>query len=231
MDFIGELHAEWDLKEDVTVSAHKVWTSAKKLGDAREFCSVFGEALRVDTAALAPHLALLARALNDDLVTRGVPFADQAFPRGPAGGVRDKSTEANVCWRGGGFMDNAMTRGFFVPRKKYRVAQFLATSFARRVSKHFLTRCELNDVVNARVQWRVQLDPDRGCRHVNLIRHTHVEGEFEFLFSAFSAFEVLEAKWSESPQDPDTPHVITVRAAVDNKDPEFPENLPLAPWC
>ena len=48
----------------------------------------------------------------------------------------------------------------------------------------------------------------------------------------FICFEVVRADWSETPQDPETPHEFTIRAAVDNKnDPHFPEDLPLAPWC
>ena len=137
-----------------------------------------------------------------------------------------------MSWRGGGFMDNAATRAFFVPGRKYRVAQFLATSFDLPVAQQFIRRVEHSPVVNASALWKVRLDPDLGCDHVNLVEETHCEGESEFLFAAYSAFEVVAVYWSATPQDPAAPHELTVRAAVDNaNDPRFPEDLPLAPWC
>jgi hypothetical protein len=126
-------------------------------------------------------------------------------------------------------MDNDTTRAFFVPGRKYRVAQFLATSFERTVTANFIQRAEMGGLVNARVQWRVELHPDRGCAHVNLVTQTHVAGESEYLFTAFSAFEVVWVYWSPAPQDPATPHEITIRASADNR--EEREDLPLAPWC
>ena len=161
-------------------------------------------------------------------------LALQPFPRGPGGGARDKSTEAGACWRGGGFMDNAVTRDFYVPGRDYRVAQFLPTSFERPVAERFIDRVQLNGPgpANAYVLWKVRLDPDLGCDHVNLVTATHVPGESEFLFAAFSAFTVVVVNWSPTPQDRATPHEITIRAAVDNRnDPRFPETLALAPWC
>ncbi len=87
-----------------------------------------------------------------------------------------------------------------------------------------------SDVVNACVLWKIVLDPDRRCNHVNLVTATHVPGEFEFLFSAYSAFEVVSVHWSLNPRDLARPHKITLFAAPDNKDENFPEDLPLAPW-
>jgi hypothetical protein len=229
--FYTALQREWTgLDELIAVSAQKVWTSAQQL-QGREFCSIYGEALRKDAVALSEPCAKLARALNANLVGRGTAFADQRFPRGPGSAdARDRSTDAGIVWRGGGFMDNDATRAFFgVPGRKYRVVQLLATSFDRAVARHFIGRVQHNAVVNARVLWRVELDPVRGCKHVNLVTETHVPGEFEFLFAAFSAFEVVHANWSPTPQDPARPHEIMIRAAVDNSVES--EDLPLAPWC
>ena len=79
--------------------------------------------------------------------------------------------------------------------------------------------------------WRIELDKERGCNHVNLIKKSHCPKECEFLFSAYSAFEVVRVHWSPTPQDKARPHEITLRAAPDNKDDvHFPEDLPLAPW-
>ena len=87
------------------------------------------------------------------------------------------------------------------------------------------------DPVNACVLWRIELDYVRGCKHVNLVTATHVAAEVEFLFSAYSAFEVVRVHWSPTPQDKARPHEITLRAAPDNKDDaNFGEGLPLAPW-
>lgn len=46
-------------------------------------------------------------------------------------------------------------------------------------------------------------------------------------FAAFSVFTVKAVEWSAHPDD-DTPHVITVVAAIDNR--KEPEDLPLLPW-
>ena len=89
---------------------------------------------------------------------------------------------------------------------------------------------EFTGLVNACVMWRIELDPHKLCNHVNLVTATHVPGEFEFLFSAYSAFEVVRVHWSPTPQDKALPHEITLRAAPDNKDADFAEDLPLAPW-
>ena len=76
------------------------------------------------------------------------------------------------------------------------------------------------------------------CKHVQYLAETHVQGEEEYLFSAFSVFTVSAEHppvWSASPTDPATPHVITVVPALDNKlQPDgqpWPDDLPLAPWC
>jgi hypothetical protein len=87
------------------------------------------------------------------------------------------------------------------------------------------------------VQWCIQLDQrsdpqgensfQHRCKHVNLLRVTHCEGEKEYLFAAFSVFTVREAVWSANPTVQD-PHRITIGAAIDNALED--EDLPLAPW-
>ena len=85
--------------------------------------------------------------------------------------------------------------------------------------------------VNTLVRWRVLLDadPQRRCRHANLVTETHVQGELEYLFAAFSVFSVVAVHWSDTPQDAATPHEITILAAHDNAQED--ENLWLAPWA
>jgi hypothetical protein len=85
-----------------------------------------------------------------------------------------------------------------------------------------------NDLVNACVMWRIELDPDMRCNHVNLVTATHIPGEFEFLFSAYSAFKVVRVHWSATPQDKAHPHEITLRAEPDNR--TVSEDVPIAPW-
>jgi hypothetical protein len=87
---------------------------------------------------------------------------------------------------------------------------------------------DFGDLVNACVRWRVELDAERRCNHVNLVTATHVPGESEFLFSAYSAFRVDRVHWSPTPRDKQRPHEITLYALPDNK--ETSEDLPLAPW-
>ena len=229
--FINELYGEWGgLAEPIKLSAQKVWTSLRRLGGAIEFCSIFGETVREDRASLAPHSALLARAINANNVSRVGPDA-RAFPKGKGAAAPNQSTEAAVCWRGGGFRDTADVRAFFTVGRPYRVAQFLATSFDATVAERFIGFASMGPFVNARVLWKVKLDAAKPCQHVNLLTgdKTHVQGEAEYLFAAFSAFTVEKVEWSDEPQNPATPHEITIRAAPDNA--AEPEDLPLAPWC
>ena len=58
--------------------------------------------------------------------------------------------------------------------------------------------------------------------------HVLLQGEDEFLFSAYSAFRVDRVHWSPTPRDKQRPHEITLYALPDNK--ETSEDLPLAPW-
>ena len=74
--------------------------------------------------------------------------------------------------------------------------------------------------------WRVRIDPERKCLHVNFVKTSNVAGEEEYLFAPYSAFTVLSARWRAGTTA--EPHEIELLAAVDNM--EEPEDLPLAPW-
>ena len=124
--------------------------------------------------------------------------------------------------RGGGFDDRY--RGFFVKGRKFRQPAFLATSFSERVAREFLrmrggTNCVL---------WRVHIDPERKCSHVNLVKKTvaGLPDEQEYLFAAYSAFTVRSAAWRAGTVA--DPHLIDLDAAWDNK--AEPLDLQLAPW-
>ncbi len=95
----------------------------------------------------------------------------------------------------------------------------------------FRGQARFNDLVNACVLWKIELDPVLRCNHVNLVTASHVRDEVEFLFSAYSAFEVKSVTWSPTPQVKSRPHEIVLYAAPDNQnDATFPEDLPIAPW-
>jgi hypothetical protein len=121
------------------------------------------------------------------------------------------------------------------------VKQFLATSFKEGTADQFLRKAHEpangGDPNRELVKWKITLDP-RGandaqfrCKHVQYLTETHVPGEEEFLFAAFSVFTVTDFVVSASPA---TPHRITIEAALDNKlqpDGKPWADLPLAPWC
>lgn len=139
-------------------------------------------------------------------------------------------------------MDNEETQAFFVPGRKYRMPNYLATSFDKGVTTAFLDRVKFEGVVNALVLWKVQVDsrgkPDSRykCKHVNLIKEKTKtllakeqqagRSEKEYLFAAFSPFAVTKVTWSNDPKK--TPHLIEIEAALDGK--QESEDLPLAPW-
>jgi hypothetical protein len=128
------------------------------------------------------------------------------------------------CWRGGGFDDRY--RRFFVVGKKYRVPGFLATSAHHNVCEDFMDQAQARGFPV--VEWRITFAA-QGCKHVNLLRVTHVAGEEEHLFQAYSGFEVEAVQWSAvTPATTQQPHRITIRAEPDNR--RVLETLALAPW-
>jgi phage tail protein X len=128
----------------------------------------------------------------------------------------------NLCYRGGGFDDRC--RDFFVAGREFRQPAFLATSFSEETARKFLRMRGDGDCV----LWLVRIDPERKCRHVNLVTKCvpGLADEQEYLFAPYSAFTVLNASWKAGTVD--DPHAIELMAAVDNK--AASEDLPLAPW-
>ena len=257
--FLQKLYGEWELEDSVALAAQRLWTSAKKLGGVdngkgegvdvgagAEFCSMWTDVMRRDQASLARPSAMIARALNRQLV------GASKKARIEVAGATDHP-EQHCTWRGGGFgapglpADDPISpeslRQFFTVGRTYRVKQFLATSFRESTAKAFLRKAHNpemgGDPSRQLVMWKVVLDP-RGaddpqyrCKHVQYLNNeTHVKGEEEFLFTVFSVFTVTEVEWSA---DPTVPHRITVEAALDNKlqsdGQPWPVDLPLAPWC
>ena len=212
LPFLQQLQKEAmrHMDDPIEEMMQRMWTSALRLRD-REFCFILNSAVRGDAAALADATAALSRGINTLCVTAGTL-------RGEAVAVTHPPN--NVCLRGGGFDDKY--RGFFVQGRKFRQPAFLATSFSEQVARKFIGWSSMP----VKCLWRVRIDPERKCGHVNLVRKTNVQGEEEYLFAPYSAFEVLSVSWNAGTDA--EPHVIELLAAVDNK--AEPEDLPLAPW-
>jgi hypothetical protein len=213
------------LAAEVGATAELLWTSPQTfngmgdLGLNTELSSLLNLAIRDDHADLAPSTVALARALNALCVAPGRNFAS-VMPLFPPGGI---------SWRGTGFED--AHRDFFTPGKTYRVPGFLATSFSRAVAERFIFN-NATALGKPAVLWKVHVNPEgehqpgKLCRHVNYVAKTHVQGEQEYLFTAYSVFTIRQVTWSVNPQA--TPHEIELDAALDNQ--EHSLDLPLAPW-
>ena len=208
---------------EIDSASQRLWTSAKKMrcnatADQREFCSILNTVIRLDNQDALAGAVVLVRSINQLCVTRRINENQQVLP------------PDDRCFRGGGLPDQH--RAFFQPGKKYRVPGFLATSFKEDKAEEFLYRAHDESKLPA-VKWVIELDP-RGkssfkyrCKHVNFVSKTNVPGEEEYLFAPYSVFTVKSAHWSDTPDD-ETPHIITLTAAIDNR--KESEELPLAPW-
>jgi hypothetical protein len=250
-DFLRRLFREWKLGSSVAVAAQRLWTSKEMLFmedpiRTIEFCSLWSDVIRRDQASLARPSAMIARAINLNLV--GAPTRDRA--KMAAALARGNFPADGCLWRGGNF---GVAGGagelwkFFQPGAQYRAPQFLATSSNKATAVAFLEIAQGANPDRELVLWKVELDR-RGaaeaefrCRHVNLITQGHEDGEKEYLFSAFSVFTVTKVKPSLTPTRIGTPHIITIAPALDNKlqpgpdgrigKTKWPPGLPLAPWC
>ena len=84
------LHGEWKLADSVALAAQRLWTSLQKVDEhgvkpktkGIEFCSLWSEVIRRDQASLARPSAMIARALNRQLV--GAPSIDRGVVEGAA---------------------------------------------------------------------------------------------------------------------------------------------------
>eukprot|EP00931_Biecheleriopsis_adriatica_P064256 TRINITY_DN3905_c0_g1_i4.p1 TRINITY_DN3905_c0_g1~~TRINITY_DN3905_c0_g1_i4.p1 ORF type:complete len:501 (-),score=85.50 TRINITY_DN3905_c0_g1_i4:21-1403(-) len=228
----AQLIEEWHIgdhtADQVAEAAELAWTSAKKFPqDGREFCSIYNDALRGGYAVWPT--AVFGRALNKSLDARPSFAAQKArgWPQGPHAPPPHKSTEQDITWRGGGFKDTQEIRDFFSVGREYRIAQPLATAFMKDVAQDFIERAEERGPVNSFVMWKIHYDGTEGCKHVNLLQHSHVPHETEFLNVAFAAFKVIFVHWKTGTKQ--DPHLIGIEAFSDNHDAS--EDLPLAPWC
>ena len=225
-------------------TAELLWTSESTFRGMdehnKEFCSLLNAAIRDDLTELAAPTAALSRGLNEGLCTEGrAAPAAVAFPPG------------GVTSRGGGFDD--AHQGFFTVGKQYRVPGFLATSFERDTALRFLRTQEAYG--HQGMLWVVRVDPAgerdavQRCKHVNFVSHSlivdhaGVPVEREYLFAAYSIFNVRSVAWNVE-IDAATHlvgHRIELDAASDNRaeaeggegrwaTPVGSQDLPLAPW-
>lgn len=192
-----------------------LWTCTKNM-QGKEFAFILNNAIRLDQPLDMVRAIKVVKGINIRRVMLRANFAVK----------RIKFPKHGVCFRGTGFRNEHQP--FFEKGRKYRVPGFLATSLSEHIAKQFARRADAN---HPRVLWRITVDP-RGksdptyrCNHVNVVRHTCLKGESEYLFAPYSAFTVTWVRWS---QDVITPHTIEVEAALDNK--RESEDLPLAPW-
>ena len=190
-------------------TAELLWTSQLRFEGvteqhSKELCSLINAAIRDDRPELAGPTARVVRSINTLCVVRDHDAAALASLRFPPGGR---------TFRGSSF-DNQY-RDFFTVGKSYRVPGFLATSCSEDVATQFMRLAEAYG--RQPVMWVVYLDPagehdaDRRCKHANYVSHTHVGGEAEFLFTAYSIFTVRSVQWVED----GAPHRIEVYAATD----------------
>ena len=73
-------------------------------------------------------------------------------------------------------MDTPETRAFFVPGRKYRVPNYLATSFDKGVTTAFLGRVKFSGPVNALVLWKVQVNRFELTRDREFMIQQHMWG-------------------------------------------------------
>ena len=240
--------------EGVEDMAVRLWTSAERY-TGRELCSILNEAIRSDARAVgfvsAPGYGADCPADATELLQPAVTLAcliqhhlnmkrrkggkhRTQWPKGPdAPEGKGCSSEANTTFRGAELPEQH--KSFFhaladahqadASRGVYRVPTLLATSFDKRVAVNFMNRIADD---KPKVLFIVRLDRDLGCKQVNFLSNSEVEGEAEFLFSAYSVFRVHSVQWSDSPERCATPHKITLLASPDNA--EEPEDVPTAPW-
>jgi hypothetical protein len=209
--FLNQLEAEWHPTvppgaTETSFAAEMLWTSTK-LCNGKEFCSIFSAAMRDDRLSLARACSVIAKAINESLVNRPVDETvsyataptPACFPDGPLAAAPNTSTTINTVYRGGGFgfpggANVADIKAFFEEHvgKNFRVQSFLPTSFSLDKARSFMRRASAPH--QQLVLWIIELDDDHKTYGGNKIsdNHTHAPGEAEFLFTAYSVFQVVD---------------------------------------
>ena len=215
-DFMSRLQRETmvlggveEVLSEVQSIAVRLWTSAQKLSNKHELCSIFNEAIRKDNEQMMPSVIAFAKTLN--LLCANAQRSSKVVQW------------PSVTYRGG-----ALPREhhqFFQVGKQFRVPQFLSTTKKQAVAYEFARWA--GDRGEEPVIWEFHFHEIFRCAHVNLLSKSNVEGEEEFLFTAYSAFTVRsieiksDSRWT-------APHKVVLDVCPDNRD--CSEDVPLAPW-
>ena len=228
---IPTLFAAAGMKKNMEIVATKIWTLPDKLdGPKVEFCNILNHAIRTDhPLQIGPATKITCMMQHFLNAERREKCNANCWPQGDkAEKGKGWSTTENTVYRGGGLPDE---HGEFfkcmndLKPRAYRVPMLLATSFDKGVAKGFMDR---QPESMPKVLWTIKLDAEDKCKHVNYLEKiTNIQGESEFLFSAYSAFTVEEITWSEDPYNGD-PHLVTLKAVSDNK--KVADDVPCAPW-
>lgn len=195
--------------DDVAEIAETMWTSAHTLEVADgnyEFCQILNWALWQDTCST--EVSTILRTLN--LFCVGRASLDRALL------MKDPP---NKLYRGGGF--HPACRTFFKVGLRFRAPPVLPTSSTRITAEYFAHRSSLPE----KILWKF-LCPGL-CTHVNHIvrRAAGVPEEDEWLFTAYSVFEVRSVKWGVG----SNMHKIKLEVCTDNSKESM--QLPCSPWA
>merc|ERR1712137_736732 len=196
-----------------------VWSSAVEL-KAVPFYSVVQKTLRED--ARGPQLHKVTRfvfTINSFLVKRGPDLDAMHFPR--------------CVWRGA-WLPHAEVLDFakmLESKQIYRVPMALAASQDESLAKRFLGMFAQNPEEKYPVLFVIHFHPVEKCTQVNFLESvTTCQGEFEWLFAAYSTFQVkaTHAPGDEAVVDVRNPIKIEIEALPDNRDAS--EILKLKMW-
>ena len=204
--------------------AVRLWTSAVRLPDGRQFCSILNQAFRDDRLPSVEFATTIVHAIRT--------LRSGRLVRWPSSHITYRGTAMPRCYR-----------DFFTVGKKYRAPTFLATSFDEAIAIETFLRQLPPSTANQTppnqepTLWRFHLDGSlserRRCWHVNFIDRAAVGvPAAEFLYSPYSTFTVRGVQWHPEPivnGFVSQMHYIDVDVASDNK--SHPLDLPLAPWC
>lgn len=232
-----------------------LWTSLAQL-NRRELCSIINQGLRSEGSfnsdgrfedhPMQKPAVLLASFIQIHLNRHRRGCANGVWPGHQSHHSRTTWTaEPDTLFRGSSLpegneqavlefyenlADNSCTG------KVYRVPGLLATSMFKGVANTFMgsdrmsSSCEkvLYIVLLCRNRETGKLESDKQPNHLAFIDFSETPGEYEFLFSAYSAFRVHSVKRSSKPTNMNFPHEITIVACLDNQDED--QDVPSAPW-
>jgi len=162
-------------------------------------------------------------------VKNGMALTHESWPDGT------NSKKKDTTYRGGGLPERhfAFFKALAGTKRWYRVAHPLASSFETRLAREFEDQPDPSDPSKKlpKVLYIINLDPD-GCLQGNYLEAHSAHAEKEWLFSAYSAFQVISAKDCNvdgaSSADQGLRFVIELQACRDNK--HISDNVPTAPW-